>query len=104
MTAHPKIKLSEIRRIGWRDWDPIDLSDGSDFGPANCADEYDRYLLHVVSLLTRGASRLEATAYLDEIAADHMGLGVVEPNGSRRTVDGIAQYLRRLPDSPQIAD
>jgi hypothetical protein len=104
VSAHPKIKLSEIRRIGWRDWDPIGLSDGSEFGPGECEDEYDSYLLHVVSLLTRGTPRIEATSYLNDIASDHIGLSVVDPQAARKTVDAIADYLKELPDSPPIAE
>ena len=104
MSRYPKIKLSELRRIGWRDWDPIEIGDRSEFGPSNCADEYDGYLLHVVSLLARGCSRLEATAYLNNTVTNHMGLTVVEPDSARRTVDAIAQYLKELPDGPLIAD
>jgi hypothetical protein len=98
LSAHPKIKLSEIRRIGWRDWDPIGLSDGSEFGRECCADEYDRYLLHVVSMLTRGASRIDAATYLCEIASDQMGLSVTDHDAARRTVHEVAEYLNALPD------
>jgi len=104
VSVHPKVKLSEIRRIGWRDWDPIGLSDGSEFGPGGCADEYDRYLLHVVNHLARGEARIDATNYLNDIASDHMGLSVIDSPAARKTVDAIANYLKELPDSPLIAD
>jgi len=104
LSRFPKIKLSEIRRIGWRDWDPIGLGDGSPFGPSTCADEYDKYLLHVVSVLTQGGSRPEASAYLIEIATIHMGMSHSDPAAARKTVDAIAHYLKELPDSPPIAD
>ena len=104
MSQFPKIKLSEIRRIGWRDWDPIGLGDGSPFGPSACADEYDKYLLHVVTLLTQRASRAQACAYLTDIHANYMGLGHSDAEAAQRTVDSIAQYLKELPDSPPIAD
>jgi hypothetical protein len=102
LSTYPKIKLSEIRRIGWRDWDPIGLSDGSEFGPEYCAGEYDRYLLHVVSMITRGGSRADAVTYLCEIANDHMGLSEIDSEAAQRTVDEIAKYLNALPDSPPI--
>ena len=100
---YPKVQLSELRRIGWRGWDPIGLSDGSEFGPANCADEYDSYLLEVVSMLCRGASRDEAAMYLDSIAREHIGMPV-EVNASRSTVDALANYLAQLPEKPKIKD
>ena len=74
----PSINLGEIRRIGWRNWDPIGLSDGFEFGPQSCVDEYDGYLLHLASLLTRGSSRSDAAAYLCSVARGHMGLAVVD--------------------------
>ena len=104
MSAYPEIKLSELRRIGWRDWDPIGLSDGSEFGPGSCADEYDSYLKYVMSHLTRGGSRSDAVAYLRDIASRHMGLSTVDPRAAEKTVDAIAENLKELPDSPPIAD
>ena len=103
MSIHPKIQLSRIRQIGWRDWDPIGLHDGSDFGPSNCADEYDLYLLHVVGLLCQGGARAQSTSYLVQIASEHMGMGsAVDLDASRKTVDAIAAYLSALPDAPII--
>jgi hypothetical protein len=104
VSLDPKVQLSELRRIGWREWDPIGLRDGSKFGPDGCEDEYDQYLLHVVSLLTRGGMRSEATAYLEDVAADRMSLGFRVPERAKQTVDAIAGYLKELPDSPPIAD
>ena len=104
MTFYPKIKLSEIRRIGWRDWDPLGLSDGSKFGHPDYADEYDGALLQVVQILTRGGSRSEATAYLLSVASDDMGRRLVDVTAAQKTVDAIAGYLKELPDSPPIAD
>ena len=105
MSLHPKIQLSRIRQIGWRYWDPIDLHDGSEFGPTNCADEYDRYLLHVVDVLCQGGTRADSTSYLVQIASEHMGLGgAVGLDAPRKTVDAIAEYLRALPDASIIED
>ena len=102
-SSYPKIKLSDVRRIGWRYWDPIGLSDGSEFGPADCADEYDSYLLEVVSMLCRGATRDQAADYLNSIASDHIGMPV-EPANSRSTVNALAEYLTQLPERPSISD
>ena len=104
MSRFPKIKVSEIRRIGWRDWDPFGMSDGSEFGPENCADEYDHPLLQVVDILTRGGSRSEAASYLRDVASNDMGRRLVNVNATQKTVDAIADYLKELPDSPPIAD
>ena len=101
---HPKIRLSEIRRIGWQFWDPIGLADGSEFGPSNCADEYDGYLLNVVSILCRGGARDEAADYLTASARDHMGVPSADVTASRSTVDALAEYLAQLPEKPSISD
>jgi hypothetical protein len=87
-------KLSELRRIGWRVWDPIGIASS---GPEN-DDEYDAYLLRVLGLLTSGGGRDEAVRYLIEIETDHMGLGVRETTRERAetTVDAIIAYLERL--------
>lgn len=88
-----RIELDELRRIGWESWDPIGVR-----GLAPI-DEYDRYLLHVAGLLQRSASISEATAYLDEIASNHMGLGPGTAQGraaSEKTAEAIAQYLITL--------
>ena len=99
MSPYPEIRLSEVRRIGWRYWDPIGLADGSEFGPANCADEYDSYLLKVVSMLCRGATSDQAAEYLDFIAREHIGMPI-EPASSRSTVNALADYLAQLAESP----
>jgi hypothetical protein len=104
VSRYPKIKLSEIRRIGWRDWDPFGMSDGSEFGPKDGADEYDYPLLQVVDILTRGGSRAEAANYLRDTASNDMGRRVVDVHATQKTVDAIAEYLKELPDSPPIAD
>lgn len=57
MSLHPKVKLAQLRAIGWRLWDPIGLLRADGAVDEACADEYDSYLLHVVSLICRGALR-----------------------------------------------
>jgi len=102
MSLHPKVKLAQLRAIGWRLWDPIGLLRADGAVDEACADEYDSYLLHVVSLICRGASKAEAASYLDGIAADHMGLGPprVSNSAATSTVNAIADYLLSLPDGP----
>jgi hypothetical protein len=105
MLEQPTIKLAHLREIGWSRWDPIGLSqmgddDWKDGGP--CADEYDSYLLGVVSRLRRGEPVAQAVAYLEEIEIDHMG---GERNATTRlradaTVAAIADYLATLPAGP----
>ena len=99
MTIYPKIQLSRLREIGWTLWDPIGLAGENGSCGDGCADEYDGYLLHVVSMLCRDSSKEEATTYLVEIASDHMGLSVV--HAAAATARAIADYLTSLPDGPK---
>jgi len=94
--------LSQLREIGWRLWDPIGLRGADGAVDEACADEYDSYLLHVVSLICRGASKAEAATYLDRIAADNMGSGPprISNSAATSTVNAIADYLFSLPDGP----
>src|SRR4051812_38351453 len=101
MTSRPKIKLSRLREIGWKLWDPIGLACDDGASDPACADEYDRYLLHVVSLICRGGSKDEATAYLTDIASEHMGLSDVDHDAAAAASGAIAEYLSSLPDGPK---
>jgi hypothetical protein len=101
MAFYPKIQLSRLREIGWKLWDPIGLAhDGSTPGEGY-ADEYDQYLLHVVSMISRGGSKEEGAVYLTGIASEHMGLSVVDADAAAATADAIADYLTSLPDGPE---
>lgn len=101
MSTRPTIQLSRLREIGWELWDPIGLRGALDEG-AGVADEYDSYLLHVANRLSIGDSKSEATAYLNYIASNHMGLGPATTdaaaNAAAATVEAIAVYLSTLPD------
>jgi|CXWL01.1.fsa_nt_gi hypothetical protein len=77
MTRHPKIRLSRLRGIGWRCWDPIGLA-GLDGGWENsaAADEYDGYLLKVAGMVRRNEGDEAAAQYLVGGESEHMGMGV----------------------------
>ncbi len=103
MNRYPKIKLSYLRDVGWKLWDPIGLGLAGEGWPEDCADEYDRYLLHVVGMLHQGKSSGEAVYYLDWVRAEHMGMGpstAVARQACVATVQAITAYLETLPDSP----
>jgi hypothetical protein len=90
------ISQTQLRRIGWESWDPIGLAYPDGSWDEGCADEYDRYLLHVADMLVRGRSPSEAITYLDVIASEHMGIGPITPAGhtaSQRTVEALLAYL-----------
>lgn len=86
--------LDELRGFGWNLWDPLGL-DG--IAPR---DEYDTYLLRVVSLLRNGGGNKQAESYLEEIETRQMGLE--ESAGSARgaLVSAIRGYLDRFPAGP----
>jgi hypothetical protein len=77
VTKHPKIRLSRLRDIGWRCWDPIGLA-ALDGGWENsaAADEYDGYLLKVAGMVRRNEGDEDAAQYLVWGESEHMGLGV----------------------------
>lgn len=103
MNRYPKIKLSLLRDIGWKLWDPIGLGSQGESWPEDCADEYDRYLLHIVGMLNQGKSPEEAVEYLGWVRAEHMGMGPstpVERQARVATVQAITAYLQTLPDGP----
>lgn len=104
MNRYPKLQLSKLRLIGWDEWDPIGIASPDWDDRRKMADnEYDAYLLQVVSMLHNGKSAQEAAAYLDQAASEHMGLGPRPPTArkqSARTVEAITFYLRTLPDAP----
>lgn len=101
MENHARIQLSRLREIGWTMWDPIGLSDKSSASPEGCADEYDAYLLQVVSMLRRGLSREEAVAYLLAVSSDQMGFSQAEPDRAAATVSAIADNLHSVSDGPR---
>lgn len=53
----PPIKLSVLRGIGWKEWDPIGLSELKEVLGADVDDEYDSYLLAVAGGFRRGVNR-----------------------------------------------
>jgi hypothetical protein len=103
MNLYPKIKLSDLRDIGWKLWDPIGLGSPGEGWPEHCADEYDSYLLHVVGMLNQGKSSQEAAEYLDWVGSEYMSLGpsnTLARNACVETVRAIIAYLQDLPEGP----
>lgn len=75
MSSDPPVKLSVLRDIGWREWDPIGLKHfEGNWEDSSAADEYDRYLLHVAARLQKGEMDRPLVDYLIAIETEHMGL------------------------------
>jgi RNAse (barnase) inhibitor barstar len=94
MTASRKAKLSQLRKIAWRSWNPIGLHPEDPAGN----DEYDSYLLQVMTMIGQERPRDEAIDYLIAIESEHMGLGLADSTRDRAetTVDAIRAYTGRL--------
>lgn len=99
MSSHPSVKLSALRDIGWREWDPIGLSKiKGGWEGSSAADEYDNYLLHLAARLQNGEADDPLVDYLVHIETGHMGL---TPNATARpraaaTTAAMREYLREL--------
>ncbi|MFD2261790.1 hypothetical protein ACFSM5_02755 [Lacibacterium aquatile] len=74
--------LTEVRDIVWTHWDPIGLRN-AEGGWA--ADEYDEYLLQVLTMLRQGADQKAAADYLIQVESVHMGLGKNATASARAT-------------------
>ena len=72
-----KFKLSILRDIGWKFWDPIGLLPQGDCWEQypEFADEYDDYLMQAAGRFARGETVEEVGDYLYDIASNRMGLG-----------------------------
>ena len=90
----PKFKLSRLREIGWRHWDPIGLN-GLE---GNADDEYDSYLLRATGMLWNGKSPEEVKAYLVWAESEYMGMGEAQQNGERAsaTIEALKAYVTEL--------
>jgi hypothetical protein len=94
MTSRPNFKLSRLREIGWRLWDPIGLREVEDWPE----DEYDGYLLQAAARLWSGIPETEVADYLVGIEIELMGLGPSDDARDRafRVVSALADYTGEL--------
>ena len=77
MTKHPKLRLSRLRNIGWRHWDPIGLNElDGDWENSPGPDEYDSYLIRAAGMVRRNEEDDAAADYLVFIESEHMGIGL----------------------------
>lgn len=97
--SRPSLKLSVLRDIGWREWDPIGLQplEGG-WQASSAADEYDSYLLHVAARLQNGDPDATLTDYLVNIETQHMGLNPSDTTRPRAaaTVGALREYVHGL--------
>jgi hypothetical protein len=99
MSSHLPVKLSALRDIAWRHWDPIGLNGAEGGWRRNeAADEYDRYALRVVDGLQSGQSDEVLIDYLVRIETQYMAL-TMTPGATVRavaTVTAIREYVESL--------
>jgi hypothetical protein len=102
MNSYPPLKISRLRDIGWKEWDPIGLLPrGSTWERyPEFADEYDRYLLEAASRLRRDWSVSDAADYFMMIASEHMGLGPSHDSLARRSAEATAKAIKAYVDEP----
>ncbi len=93
--AKSGLNLQALRGIGWRLWDPIGLNPDAEDRPL-IDDEYDGYLLKVAGRMRSGASADECAAYLLDIEADGMGLGLPDEEASRHRAECTAIAIGAL--------
>jgi hypothetical protein len=100
MSSYPPLKLSRLRDIGWREWDPIGLLPQGDAWESypEFADEYDRYLLEAASRLRRDWSISDAADYFMLIASERMGLGPPRNSSPRNRAEATAKAIKAYVD------
>jgi len=70
---------AEVSRILFEVWDPIGVCDyikeeTTDIGKMQLRFEYASYEMHIVGMITNGATEREIAEELDRIAKDSMGI------------------------------
>ena len=93
--ARPKIKISQLREIGWAFWDPIGLKDHRE----ECEDEYDTYLLRAAGMIWHNAPQEEVVDYLVDIEQNYMGMPDGGSEAATMTAAQIQSYLKTVPTS-----
>lgn len=86
-----------LRQFGWDLWDPIGLKE-----IACPRDEYDAYLLKVVSLLRHGATTVEVVEYLIDAETRTIGMRPRADTRDRaeRLVEAVQSYVKSVPVGP----
>jgi hypothetical protein len=102
MSSYPPLKLSRLRDIGWKEWDPIGLLPTGEAWESypEFADEYDRYLLHAASRLRRDWLVSDATDYLMWVVSEQMGLGSPSNSLARIRAETTAKAIKAYVDEP----
>ena len=79
-----------LRRVLVSTWDPLCVGDN-----AKLADEYDRYIPMLLSLLQTGGNQGAIAAALQKIEKDEFGMELPSPGIERAAAEICALRLRR---------
>ena len=72
---HARIRLSRLRDIGWRCWDPIGLGASGDWEKSVAGGEYDDHLLKVARMVRHNESDEACAQYLVWAESEKLRLG-----------------------------
>ncbi|AXE63794.1 hypothetical protein HPO_03534 [Hyphomonas polymorpha PS728] len=73
----PKVRLSRLRDIGWRLWDPIGLlANAASWETCGFEDEYDGYLMRAATMVRDGEAASVVVDYLIWAEIENMGLSL----------------------------
>lgn len=99
-----QVDRDKLREIGWKHWDPIELSrrDG-DWRGRKFEDEYDFYLQTVSVRLQYGATLEEVSEYLANVVAFDMGMGRNDQSEQRALTTAKAILTLVRPNSSDEA-
>ena len=100
LSPQPRVRLSKLRDIGWRLWDPIGLlrangppsGNWDDEANLGFADEYDTYLISAASQLRQGVPGDKVADYLVQMECEYMALPR-DPTTRKRAEAVVAALL-----------
>lgn len=85
----PRIRLSRLRDIGLRHWDPIGCARSDGQKMSAIGDEYDDYLLKAARLIRHEEVDETVVQYLVSVESQELGMGI-RPDARSRAEATIA--------------
>ena len=83
----------EVSRILWEEWDPLSMKMWGD----SPADEYDAYVLPLISLMAKGGDSNDVASYLCRVETDQMDHTYVGINCTDVAKSCLAAYGKHCP-------
>jgi hypothetical protein len=88
-----RFEITELRRIAWAHWDPINLRRADGSPPNGAEDEYDRYMRTLAAMILDGRTDFACTRFLMSIEIGAMGFGCASETRAAETVADVRRYL-----------